>query len=142
MEIVGRYLAYIYLLRVPLLAWAILFVLPFSAIPKGASLGPLLKGVFDIGGNDFQQAFLSFFLVTIASLLTSATIGVTARLIILDGQERFGAGRIPRGQEPGADGIKLMLRVVPLSIVPPLVVGSCYETLTDFPSALTAGFGI
>jgi len=142
MEIVGRYLAYIYLLRVPLLVWALLLVLPFSAIPKGASLGPLLKGVFDIAGNDVQQAFLSFFLVTISSLLTAATIGVVARLIILDGEERFGAGHIPRGQETGADGIKLMLRLVPLSIVPPLVLGSCYATTMNVSAGVAAAFGI
>jgi hypothetical protein len=131
MERIGPYLAYIYLLRIPLLTWAILFVLPLLALPKDAALGSLLKGIFDIGADGVWQTALSFFLVTSASLLTAATIGVAARLIILDGEERFGAGHIPRRREVGADGIKLMLRVIPLSVALPLVSGASYQTLKE-----------
>jgi hypothetical protein len=131
MERIGPYLAYVYLLRIPLLTWVILFILPLVALPKDAALGSLLKGIFDIGADGVWQTALSFFLVTSASLLTAATIGVAARLIILDGEERFGAGHIPRRREVGADGIKLMLRVIPLSVALPLVSGASYQTLKE-----------
>jgi Patatin-like phospholipase len=136
MERIGPYLAYVYLLRIPLLTWAVLFVLPLLALPKDAALGSLLKGIFDIGADNVWQTPLSFFLVSTASLLTAATIGVTARLIILDGEERFGAGHIPRRRESGADGIKLMLRVIPLSVAVPLVAGASYQTLKETHPAM------
>jgi hypothetical protein len=139
MEVIGHYLAYIYLLRVPLLTWAILFILPLLALPKGAALGSLMKGIFDVGADNVWQTGLSFFLVSTASLLTAATIGVTARLIVLDGEERFGAGHIPRRRETGAAGIKLMLRVIPLSVAFPLVSGASYQTLKEsIPSMIPA----
>jgi Patatin-like phospholipase len=137
MERIGPYLAYVYLLRIPLLTWVILFILPLVALPKDAALGSLLKGIFDIGADNVWQTALSFFLVTVASLLTAATIGVVARLIILDGEERFGAGHIPRRRETGADGIKLLLRVIPLSVAVPLVSGASYQTLTESPPETT-----
>src|SRR5688572_10007019 len=141
MESVGRYLAYIYLLRIPILTWTALFALPFLALPENAALGSLLRGMFDIGSERHLQTALSFFLVTTASLLIAATIGVTARLILLDGEERFGAGSIPRRNETGADGIKLMLRLIPLSVAVPIVTGTCYQTLPHYRTALAALLG-
>lgn len=38
MEHVGRYLAYLYLLRVPLLAWLLLLTLPIAAVSQNAAL--------------------------------------------------------------------------------------------------------
>jgi hypothetical protein len=44
----GTALAYAYVLRIPLLIWLALLALPVVAVPRGAALGPLLRGLFDL----------------------------------------------------------------------------------------------
>jgi len=129
MERTGSYLAYIYLLRVPLLIWLFLVCFPWIAVPKHAPAGSLLRGIFDIAGRPGPLSTLplfSFFLITFASLLACAAIGVTARLILLDGEERFGAGHVPR-----RPGVRLMYRVIPLLAPVSMVIGVCVETYTS-----------
>ena len=125
----GSYLAYIYLLRVPLLIWIFLVAFPWVAVPRHAPAGSLLRGIFDISGRSEPLSILcalSFFLVTLASLLAAAAIGLTARLILLDGEERFGTGHIPR-----RPGVRLMYRLIPLLVPFSLLVGVCVETYTS-----------
>ena len=132
-ERVGRYLAYPYLLRIPLLCWLFLTALPLLAIPSAAPLGALLRGVFDIAGPSAGRSAFAYGLVTLASLLSAMTVAVTGRLILVDGEERFGAGHVPR--RPGS---RLMFRIVPLlGIVPAIVGGTCYEAHAA-KSAVTA----
>jgi hypothetical protein len=122
-ERLGRCLAYPYLLRVPLLVWLLLFSFPWVAVPTRAPFGALLRGIFDIGGASATMSLLAYSLVTLASLMTAMSVAVTARLILLDGHERFGAARVPR--RPGA---RLLFRVVALLLMPAsIVVAICWE---------------
>jgi len=122
MERLGSQLAYLYLLRVPLAVWLILLVVPWMAVLPHGALNPLLRGAFDIAGVNDLASLLAFFLVTLASLLAAASVGVTARLILLDGEERFGAARVPR-----TAGVRLTMRVLPLLTSVSIVVALCYE---------------
>jgi hypothetical protein len=133
-ERVGQYLAYLYLLRVPLLLWSFLVVLPVVALAPGSSSGTLLRGIFDVAGESSLRTIYDYCLVTLASLLAGMTVAVTSRLILLDGGERFGAGTIPN-----SEGVALMFRLIPLVVAPgSIVVGIWREARLGgaTPSAL------
>jgi predicted acylesterase/phospholipase RssA len=106
----GTGLAYLYVLRVPIITWAVLFALPIVAIPRHAALGSLLRGLFDIGDSNPSETYqlLPFALLTFTMLMASATIAVTANLIAWDGGRRFEIDPLPPSR-----GIRLLLRVVP-----------------------------
>jgi hypothetical protein len=101
-------LTYVYLLRVPLLAWALLVALPILALPSQAPLGSLCRGLFDIVDPQTGGQFLSFAFVTLAGLMTAATIAITARLVLWDGGARFDIDDVP-----ATDGVNLAIRIVP-----------------------------
>src|SRR5439155_3905809 len=107
LEPAGAYFAYLYVLRVPGLIWLLLVSLPWVSVPRGAVLGDLLRGIFDIAGRSLPMSLLSWTLVTLASLFAAMSVAVTARLILVDGHERFGVGRIPR-----RPGVRLLYRLV------------------------------
>jgi len=91
MDQVGFYLAYLYLMRVPIFAWIILVAFPIASVPTGAPLGSLLRGIFDLSSQSPYLTGLSLGMVAFFGLLTGVAIGVPARLILLDGEARFGA---------------------------------------------------
>src|SRR5207245_2171107 len=101
--------AYLYLLRVPLLAWLVLVGLAPLSVWGAAPLGPVLRGLFDLapaaggGGNAGLvplRIVVAFGLVTLQALMAATAIGVTARLVVLEGAVRFGAGLVTN--TPGA----------------------------------------
>ena len=146
----GSALGYAYVLRMPLVIWLALLALPLLAVPKGAALGPLLRGLFDLTDplervvsiDAFEQPAQpigllshcveawSFALVTLASLMVVASIGITARLILLDGAERFNMRLVPRSQ-----GIEVALRLL-LGLPPLLIVGAALTQSADTYSRL------
>jgi hypothetical protein len=132
----GEYWKYLYLLRVPLLAWLLLIALAPLSVWGGAPLGPLLRGLFDLappstvsydpGSLSFMRVPLAFGLVTLVSLMAAATVGVTARLVLLDGEARFGAGRVNN-----TPGVRITLRVVPVLAAVVLVAGAWTQSWSD-----------
>src|SRR5687767_1894857 len=93
---VGTFLAYVYLLRVPLLTCGLLVALPILALPRDAIAGPLLRGFFDIAHPhaSWWTGVVTFGLLTLAAFLLAAAIAITARLILLDGHARFGLAEV------------------------------------------------
>src|SRR5258706_16422265 len=91
-------ISYLYLLRVPLLLWLALLTLPIVAVPEGARFEALLRGLFDIVDRNATVAvkIVAFALVSVSSLMATAAIVLPARLILCDGQERFGGRSVPR----------------------------------------------
>src|SRR5262245_5245546 len=140
---IGTFVAYAYLLRVPVLFWIGLVALPFLAVPEGAPLGPVFRGLFSLGdlpkdswANVMFFGPLAFALVTFASFMTAVAIAVTARLILLDGQERFGLPEV----EP-QPGIELLSRLLPL-LVPFAIVGGAALQSRGNLSRFLVGLGI
>ena len=77
----GGRLVYLYLLRVPLLIWLVLVSFPFLAIYSP------LSSLFE---NLFMLDATACFLVTVASVVLAWSILLTARLVLLNGEQRFG----------------------------------------------------
>lgn len=126
-------LTYAYLLRVPLLAWALLVALPWLAIPTDAAAGSLLRGLFDLSDQGEHAPFLTWVLgtagfaqMTVVTLMGVAAIAITARIIILDGAERFDVDAAPP-----SPGIELMVRLLPLLAAIFLVGGAWIQSHPD-----------
>jgi len=130
-------LTYVYLLRVPLLAWALLVALPILALPSQAPLGSLCRGLFDIVDPQTGGQFLSFAFVTLAGLMTAATIAVTARLVIRDGGARFDIV-----EAPNSDGINLVIRIVPVLAPLSIIAGAWWLSVpvAGWTSAIVGTF--
>jgi hypothetical protein len=146
----GSALGYAYVLRMPLVIWLALLALPLVAVPKGAALGPLLRGLFDltdplergvsIGAFEHTSPPVSllshgveawsFALVTLASLMAVSSIGIIARLILRDGAERF---KMP--PVPASPGVEVALRLL-LGLPPLLIVGAALKQSADTFSSL------
>src|SRR5271166_424517 len=77
----GGHLVYLYLLRVPLLIWGVLVGFPFVAIYS--PLSALLE-------NLFMLPAAACLLVTMAAVVLAWSILLTARVVLLNGEERFG----------------------------------------------------
>ena len=136
---VGTFVAYVYLLRVPLLTCALLVALPILALPRDAIAGPLLRGFFDIAHPDasWWTGVVTFGLLTLAAFLLAAAIAITARLIILDGHARFGLAEVK-----SSPGLQLMIRLVPLVSAAILVSGAWMQSWpTTFRDASSAALG-
>ena len=93
------FLAYLYLLHVPLLVWLTLVALSSLSVGPSASFGSLLRGLLDIATpvtsesdtRTFLRVTPAFGHVTLQGLMASAAVAVMARLIVLSGAARFEA---------------------------------------------------
>src|SRR5262245_26887389 len=135
---VGTFLAYVYLLRVPLLTCTLLVALPIVALPRDAIAGPLLRALFDVTqpGAPWWTGFTTFALLTLAALLVAAAIAITSRLILLDGARRFDLVKIT------SRGLELMVRLVPLVAAAILVSGAWIQSgPTNLRGATSAVLG-
>ncbi len=122
----GTFLAYVYVLRVPLLTWLLLAVLPWVALPRDAVAGSLLRGLFDIVDPQERYALVplvTFALLTLTVLMVAATITITARLILLDGHERFDIDPLPP-----SPGIQLAVRLIPLGGAIAIILGAWIQS--------------
>ncbi len=135
-------LAYAYVLRVPILVWLTLIALPAVAIPTDAVAGPLLRGLFDITGQtsaaagpSFVPVASAFALITTMALMAAATIWITARLVVVDGEERFGLR--PAQQSPG---LQLLLRLLPLLAATAVVAGALVQSARALGPGLAGVF--
>src|SRR5207245_7290885 len=88
----------------------------------------VLRGLFDLapaaggGGNAGLvplRIVVAFGLVTLQALMAATAIGVTARLVVLEGAVRFGAGLVTN-----TPGVRLSLRVAPALAALVLVGGA------------------
>jgi len=104
------FLGYAYLLRVPLMTWAILFALWAGTFP-GSGSEPILRGIFDVASpqSSVVATLIQFGTVTVAALLAGTSMGVSARLVICNAHIRFRAA--PTNLSPG---LELMFRLIPL----------------------------
>jgi hypothetical protein len=82
---------YLYLRRVPIVIGALLFFFPLLAI--FTSLNALFENLFDF---NFYRTFLTAAL----ALITGWSVVLTGRLVLINGQERFGT--LPTGVEAGS----------------------------------------
>jgi hypothetical protein len=105
-----QFLGYVYLLRVPLLAWIVLVALWAESFPN-TSAEPILRGIFDIASPQASviATFAQFATVTLAALLAGTSMGVSARLVVCNAHLRFRAARVELSR-----GLELIFRVVPL----------------------------
>ena len=134
MNRVSRYLAYLYLLRVPLLTWLFLLGLAPLSVWGAAPLGPALRGLFDLApppSSDLDtrvmllRIFFAFGVVALQALMAATAVGVTARLIVLDGAERFKVAVVDN-----SPGIRLLFRVLPGAAAIVLVTGAWSQSWT------------
>jgi hypothetical protein len=167
LQSVGTTLAYAYVLRVPIFVWLLMVALPLVAVPRGAALGPLLRGLFDLS-DPLEHGYVSdpfvsntgtrdvtfiehliegasFALVALASWMVAASIGVVARLILRDGADRFDIP--PLEMTPDKEGIELALRLL-IALPPLFIVGAAavQSSSTVAPlvmlAGVAAGFGV
>ncbi len=105
-----EFLGYLYLLRVPLLTWALLIALWLGTFPNSFA-EPILRGIFDIASKQSSVIATSaqFATVTLATLLACTSLGISARLVICNASARFRA--VPVELSPG---LELVFRLVPL----------------------------
>ena len=111
------FLAYLYLLHVPLLVWLTLVALAPLSVGPSASLGPLRRGLLDIAppvtsesdARTFLRVTLAFGLVTPQGVMAAVAVAVMARLIVLSGAVRFESAPIAN-----APGFRLLVGVLPL----------------------------
>ncbi len=127
-DAVARYWAYLYLMRVPLLVWLVMTLAPPLAVPEKAPLGPMLRGLFDLAPDASAPRpalvlALGCGLVALFAWMAAAALAVCARLILLGGEDRFGAGPVIN-----SPGIKLSVRLVPMLAVASLLGGVFWQT--------------
>jgi hypothetical protein len=129
---IGTLLAYLYVLRVPLVTCGLVVALPLIAVPRDAAAGSLLRGLFDIVSSDpglgWFASFFPFALLTFAGLMVAATIAITSRLILLDGHERFDIQPLP----PKSPGIQLVVRLIPVVSAAVLIAGAWIQSWPGF----------
>jgi patatin-like phospholipase len=134
----GSAVAYLYLLRVPLITCGFLVALPILGLPRDAPAGPLVRGLFDIADPEASRfgVFLPFALVTLNALFVAAAVAITARLILLDGHARFNVDAIGRPA-----GIQLIVRLVPLICAVVFVGGAWTQSWPNITSVPAAALG-
>jgi patatin-like phospholipase len=122
---VGTFLAYAYLLRVPLLVCAAVASLPMLALPRGAAAGPLLRGLFDVADPAYGWWWwiATFALLTGTALMVAASIAFTARIIILDAHDRFGVDQLARSA-----GIHLVVKLAAAAAAIALIGGAWWQS--------------
>jgi hypothetical protein len=118
---IGRYVAYLYLLRVPLLVWVFLLLFPWLAVARDNAASAVLRGIFDVAGSSLGESAFAYFSVTLASLLCGMSVAVTARLVLYDGHRRFHTGQVPDRR-----GLARALFLLPLVAAPASVVAAVW----------------
>ena len=105
------FLGYSYLLRVPLVTWAVLMALWAGSFPSSGA-EPILRGIFDIASPESSvlATLVQFISVTLAALLAGTSMGVSARLVVCNAHLRFRA--VPVGLSPG---LELLFRLIPVT---------------------------
>ena len=105
----GGHLVYLYLLRVPLLIWCVLVGFPFLAIYSP------LSALFE---NLFMLDAAACFLVTMAAVVLAWGILLTGRLVLLNGEQRFGTLQWWQQDKLGkATVIFMALSAAPMALV-------------------------
>jgi hypothetical protein len=105
----GGRLVYLYLLRVPLLIWGVLVGFPFLAIYSP------LSSLFE---NLFMLDVTACFIVTLAAVVLAWSILLTIRLVLLNGEQRFGTVQWLREDKLGAVSVLFMtLSAAPMVLV-------------------------
>jgi hypothetical protein len=117
----GRYIAYLYLLRVPLLVWLFLILFPWLAVSGDNAVSAVLRGIFDVAGASLTGSTFAYFSVTLASLLCGMSTAVTARLVLYDGHRRFDTTRVPENRR-----LVRLLFLLPLVVAPASVVAAVW----------------
>jgi hypothetical protein len=110
----SAYLAYTYLLRIPILAWAFLSLLVGLAL----SDSPMVRGLFDLTpstGLAGGVLFVRFSLLALTICLASAAMAIASWLILVRGSVRFGAGEV-------RDHLRLRVILGVLAVLPSLAV--------------------
>src|SRR4029079_1082127 len=90
-------------------------------------------GLFDIVDPDppFGSTLVTFGLLTLAALFVAITVAITARLILLDGHQRFDVRELPE-----SPGIQVLVRLLPLVAAALCTGGAWVQT---WPSQNTRG---
>jgi hypothetical protein len=84
-------IAYLYLLRVPILLGIIMFVFPFAALWPGSPLQPLFENLYSL---DFWGTAIT----TMLSAVLAWSLLLTVRIILFNGSERFGTDQFATAQ--------------------------------------------
>jgi len=82
-------LVYLYLLRVPLLIGVVLVGLPFFALLSGSPGRALFENLFVLDAT-------ATFVTTISAIVLAWSLLLTGRLVLLNGQDRFGTRQLLR----------------------------------------------
>ncbi len=117
------YLAYFYLLRVPLAIWLALTLLPVLSIPARGKLSSVARGLFDLSDPDGASVGTIMFFAVFAALMLAATLALTSRLILVDSHDRCLAPAISDTR-----WIKWMVRLLPAIMVASLTAGLFVQT--------------
>jgi hypothetical protein len=120
---------YIYVLRVPIIALTALILM--ASGPFGGPGESILEGIFDVSyGTDSWLSLVRFFILAVAAFLLALAIGLTARIIVLDGSTRFGLAKLPDAPGGGAapPGIELLFRLIPLLVGWYVLIAAIYQT--------------
>jgi hypothetical protein len=83
-----RIARYAYLLRVPIIIAVVLFAFPFAALLQKSPLRVLLQNLFLLDGGDTTWPWPTFW-STMAALVLSWSILLTARIVLLNCKDRF-----------------------------------------------------
>jgi hypothetical protein len=86
------YLAYVYLMRIPILSWLVLM----GIVAASLTGSPLLRGLFDIAPQESSGfvLFFRFWLLALSATLATASIAMTSWLVLVWGDTRFAAGTV------------------------------------------------
>ncbi len=127
MSFVGRglqFLSYVYLMRVPMLTWAMLIALCVGSFP-GSVAEPILRGIFDVASKQSSTfaTCIQFGTVTLAALLAGTSMGVSSRLVVCNAHIRFRA--TPTELTPG---LELIFRLIPFVSFAALVGTALYRS--------------
>jgi hypothetical protein len=106
-----QFLTYCYLLRVPLVVWAVLIAL-WAGSFHGSGAEPILRGIFDIAlpQPSILATVVRYGAVTLAALLAGTSMGISARLVVCNAHIRFRAAPVEL-----SPGLELLFRLIPLA---------------------------
>jgi len=111
----GSRLAYCYLLRIPLLLGFVLAAFPFAALVSTSPLHALFENLF------FLDAAATF-LTTVVAVVLAWSLVLTARLVFLNGDLRFGVIQMIRQKD-----FQWWWWLITLALAAPAVAGQFFE---------------